>query len=181
MIAGRWVGGAAAAAAVAILAGCGSSGAGSSSASSTAQSTSTTPTQTSSGGGTSTTVTTSGARNLAVTDAVRADLLAAGAAHNSLPVSDYTGLRHGMTYYAYDAASNTYWAGAQLVPSATSTPAQVSAQDDGGYLLFTKPAGGTWSVYSVGMAGVGGSSCPIAVPPAVLSVWGWGAGRCNPN
>ena len=182
MRASRRLGLAITAGAVVVLAGCGSSGGGSSTSASTTTTSMTATTQTGTSTGTSsTTSTTAGAQNLVVTKALRATLVAAGAAHSSLPASDYTGLRHGVTYYAYDAATNSYWAGASLVPKSTSLPAQVSAQDDGGYLLFTKPAGGSWTVYSVGMAGIGGSPCPIAVPASVLSVWGWGAGRCNPG
>jgi hypothetical protein len=127
------------------------------------------------------TSTTGGAENLQVTDALRAQLLRAGAASNGIPASDYTGLVHGQTYYAYDPTTGTYWAGAHLVPSASSTRAQVSVQDDGAYLLFTKPAGGTWHAYSVGMTGIAGATCPVAVPSGVLTVWGWAPGTCRPT
>jgi hypothetical protein len=184
MSAPRWLGLVATAAAVVALAGCGSSGGGSTSGSTTQATASmnqSTQTGASTGASTGTSTSGTGAQNLTVTNALRAELVAAGAAHNSLPVSDYTGLRHGVTYYAFDPATSTYWAGASLVPSSASTPAQVSSQDDGGYLLFTRPAGGSWTVYSVGMAGIGGSPCPVKVPASVLAVWGWGAGRCNPG
>ncbi len=119
--------------------------------------------------------------NLVVTDEIRSELTAAGAALNSLPATSYTGLRPGETYYAYDAATQTYWASSGLVPSASSMPAQVSTQDDGAYLLFSRPAGGAWKAYAVGLAGTPeGSPCPIAVPAAVLQLWHWAAGRCRP-
>jgi hypothetical protein len=51
----------------------------------------------------------SGAENLVATPAVKAQLLAAGAELHKLPVSDYTGLTKGDTYYAYDAGTKTYW------------------------------------------------------------------------
>jgi hypothetical protein len=140
--------------------------------------TTTTPTPSTTTGGTSTTA---GAQNLVVTNALRTQLLQAGAASNGVPAADYTGLNHGRTFYAYDPATNTYWAGAQLIPSSTSIKAQVSVQDDGAYLLFDRPAGGTWTVHSVGMTGVGGSTCPVAVPSGVLSVWGWKAGTGRPG
>jgi uncharacterized lipoprotein NlpE involved in copper resistance len=119
------------------------------------------------------------AKNLAVTAAVRAQLLQAGAAFNSLPASDYTGLQPGTTYYAYDPTTNTYWAGAALAPSPSSTQAQVSSQDDGSYLLFTQSANGAWVAHDVGLAGVGGSQCPLAVPPAILALWNWAPGTCR--
>jgi hypothetical protein len=56
----------------------------------------------------------------------------------------------------------------------------VSVQDDGSYLVFERPASGSWSVHDVGEAGVGGSKCPIAVPATILTVWAWKAGACRP-
>jgi hypothetical protein len=117
--------------------------------------------------------------DLAVTDAVRAQLVAAGAALNGVPAAEFVGLAPGRTFYAYDAASGTYWAGAQLVPG-SSTQAQVSVQDDGAYVLFHRTSGGAWTAQDVGLAGVGGTPCPVAVPPAVLALWGWPAGTCRP-
>jgi hypothetical protein len=117
-----------------------------------------------------------------VTAAVRSQLVAAGAALNNLPASDYTGLRPGETYYAYDAATRTYWAGAALSPSPSSTPAQVAAQDDGAYLLFEQPQGGSWKASDVGLAGTPeGTACPVAVPAGILSLWGWNPGSCRPS
>ena len=129
----------------------------------------------------STTTTALATANLVVTGEIRSELTAAGAALNSLPASAYTGLRPGETYYAYDATTQTYWASAGLVPSASSMQAQVSTQDDGAYLLFSRPAGGTWKAHAVGLAGTPeGSPCPIAVPAAVLQLWHWAAGSCRP-
>ena len=114
------------------------------------------------------TTTTAGAQtsNVVVTDEIRTELIAAGAALNSLSPSDYTGLVPGETYYAYDASTKTYWAGAGLVPNPASTQAQVSAQDDGAYLLFERQAGGTWKAFAVGLAGTAKaaparSRCPL--------------------
>jgi hypothetical protein len=128
------------------------------------------------------TTTAPAAQNLTVTAAVSAALLQAGAALNSLQASDYTGLAPGATYYAYDATTDTYWAGAALVPSPSSMQAQVSVQDDGGYLLFSRPANGAWLARDVGLAGTEGSVCPVAVPPAILALWQWAPGTCRaPN
>jgi len=120
--------------------------------------------------------------DLVVTDEIRSELVAAGAALNSLPASAYTGLRPGETYYAYDTATQTYWAGAGLLPSSSSTQAQVSTQDDGAYLLFTRTATGAWKAYDVGLAGTAdGSPCSITVPSAILQLWNWSAGSCRPS
>jgi len=115
-----------------------------------------------------------------VTGAVRQSLLAAGAASHHLTPSDYTGLRAGETFYGYDPSTSTYWAAAALDPSPTSVQAQVSSQDDGSYLLFEMATGGSWTVYDDGLAGVGGTRCPVTVPPALVALWGWPAGACTP-
>jgi hypothetical protein len=119
------------------------------------------------------------AQNLVVTDALRAQLVQAVEATEGLPAGSYTGLAPGETYYAYDPSTDTYYAGAAVVPSSTSYQAQVSAQDDGGYHLFTRVgATGTWDDQDVGLADSPGATCPLTVPPAVLAVWGWPAGTC---
>jgi hypothetical protein len=116
------------------------------------------------------TTTTLVTQNIVVTDAVRAALVQAGATLKGLAVSDFTGLAPGMTYYAYDATTATYWAGARLVPSSSSLPAQVSSQDDGAYLLFSMPAGGVWTAVNDGLGGRPGSACPAPVPAAILAL-----------
>lgn len=126
------------------------------------------------------TTTTLVTQNLVVTAAVRAALLQAGAALKGLPASDFTGLAPGMTYYAYDATTATYWAGAGLLPSPSSLQAQVSSQDDGAYLLFSMPAGGVWTAVNDGLGGLPGSPCPAPVPAVILALWHWPAGTCNP-
>jgi hypothetical protein len=122
---------------------------------------------------TTTSTTSAGAQDLTATSGIKTALLAAGAASHQLPVTDYTGLTTGLTYYAYDPGDATYWAGAQLVPSSSSQPAQVGAQDDGAYDLFSMTAGGTWTAYNDGFGTVAGSTCSIVVPAAVRTVWGW--------
>ncbi len=125
--------------------------------------------------------TSAGARNLVVTAAVRTALLQAGARLHQLPASDYTGLTPGKTYYAYDAGTATYWAGAALVANSSSQTAHVSVQDDGSYLLFTRAAGQSWTGYDVGLAGIEGAKCPVTVPAAVLAEWSWKRGTCRPS
>ena len=122
---------------------------------------------------TTTTTAPSAVKNLVATPAIKAALLAAGAAAHHLPVSDYTGLSPGRTFYAYNPADALYWAGAQLVPSTSSQAAQIAAQDDGAYDLFTMRAGGHWTAYQDGFGTVPGSSCGAVVPLPVRTVWGW--------
>lgn len=123
-----------------------------------------------------------GVQDLPVTDAIRAQLVAAGAKEKGLAASDFVGLEKGFTYYAYDPATQTYWAGAALRPSPSSTPAQVSTQDDGSYTLFHRAGGGAWVAVDTGMAGTapGNGKCGSATPPAgVLTAWGWPPNTCH--
>jgi|SRR5450631_4682917 len=184
----RRVVGVAAIAGLAVIVGCGSdsstptstaSGSATTTGSSTMQTT--TQSSTSTMTGTSSTSTGPTAQNLHVTTALRAQLVQAAAATHNLPASAYTGLAPGRTFYAYDPTTATYWAGAALVPSSASVPAQVSVQDDGSYLLFRRSSGGSWQVESVGMTGIQGAKCPITVPASVLAMWGWAQGTCRPS
>jgi len=121
-----------------------------------------------------------GVENLVLTGAVRAQLVAAAAKLNGLPATAYVGLVHGESYYGFDPATSTYWAGGALDPSPSSQRAQVSVQDDGGYYVFEKPAGGSWTASAVGLAGTEGATCPVHVPPALVALWQWPAGACHP-
>ena len=132
-----------------------------------------------------TTTSGSGAQNLTVTNAIRAQLVAAGAALNNVPVSEYSGLAPGLTYYALDRATGTYWAAARLVPAPSSDPskptqAQIAAQDEGSYTLFTRAPGASWKAYPDGNTGPG-TPCPVTVPAGVVKVWGWPNGSCRPT
>jgi hypothetical protein len=122
-----------------------------------------------------------GAENLVLTDAIRAQLIEAAAKLNGLPASAYLGLVKGDSYYGFDPATNTYWAGAALDPSPSSERAQVSVQDDGGYYIFEEPAGGSWTASAEGMAGIGGSTCSVHIAPALVALWRWPAGACHPG
>jgi hypothetical protein len=121
-----------------------------------------------------------GAKNLPLTDAIRAQLTAAAAKLNSLPASAYVGLVKGESYYGFDPATNTYWAGGALDPSPSSQRAQVSVQDDGGYYIFKEPAGGSWTAASEGLAGIDGATCSVHPPAALVALWHWPAGACHP-
>jgi len=121
------------------------------------------------------------AENLALTDPVRAQLVAAAARLNGLAASAYLGLVKGESYYGFDPATNTYWAGGALDPSPSSQRAQVSVQDDGGYYVFEEPAGGSWTASSEGLAGIEGAKCSVHIPPALVALWHWPAGACHPT
>lgn len=126
-----------------------------------------------------------GVQDLAVTDAIRAQLVAAGAKAKGLTATDFTGLVKGFTYYAYDPATHTYWAGAALKPSPSSMPAQVSTQDDGSYTLFHRSATGSWIAMDSALAGPNGPAdskpCSVTPPAGVLTIWGWPANSCHPT
>jgi hypothetical protein len=118
--------------------------------------------------------------NLSVTPAVRHQLVRAGAATHQLPAKDFTGLVPGSTYYGYDPATATYWAGAGLVPSSSSQDAQISVQDDGSYLIFKRGSSGGWTGYNVGLAGIAGATCPVQPPKKITALWHWDKGDCRP-
>ena len=122
--------------------------------------------------------------NVPITNQIRGQLVDAGAALNNIPASEYSGLTAGLTYYAFDKLTNTYWAGAQLVPIPSNDPsnptqAQVGSQDDGSYYVFIQSQGGTWTAHAVGSSSPN-NPCSITVPAEVLAVWGWSAGSCKP-
>ncbi len=121
-----------------------------------------------------------GAQNLVATPAIKAQLLAAGAALHRLKPSDYTGLGKGETYYAYDADTKTYWAGTQLVPSPSSQHAQIANQDDGAYNVFRRTGAGPWKGWETGVA-LQAADCPVKVPAVVIAVWNWTPGACHPH
>ncbi len=181
----RWVLGALSVSASLGLAACGSS-TGGTGGTPTSGSTATTTTHPSSSS-TSVAIPSSGsaAVNVPITDEVRAQLVAAGAAVNGIPVGEYSGLAPGLTYLALDQATGTYWAGARLVPAPTSDPsapsrAQVASQDDGSYYVFSQPRGGIWTAHATGASGPD-TPCSITVPSTVLAIWGWPAGGCRPS
>jgi hypothetical protein len=119
--------------------------------------------------------------NLKVNDAIRAELLQAGAQIHGVPASEYVGLVPGMTYYAYDPDTMTYWAGAHLMPSPTSERAQVSVQDAGSYTLYKKIKGGLWTAFNDGVGGEEGHGCPQDLPASILTMWQWNPQWCGPQ
>lgn len=119
--------------------------------------------------------------NLRVNDAIRAELLQAGAQIHGVPASEYVGLVPGMTYYAYDPDTMTYWAGAHLMPSPTSERAQVSVQDAGSYTLYKQIKGGLWTAFNDGVGGEEGHGCPQDLPASILAMWQWNPQWCGPQ
>ena len=117
--------------------------------------------------------------NLKVDDALRAELVQTTAQLHGVPASEYVGLERGLTYYAYDPDALTYWAGGHLVPTATSTRAQVSIQDAGSYTLFKMIKGGAWTAFNDGDVGEG-RGCPQALPAPILAMWQWDPQTCRP-
>lgn len=101
---------------------------------------------------------------------MRSQLTAAYVALRQISASDVSGTYPDSVYYAYDAATNTYWAMAQFVPSKTA-PANVAVnfQDGGSSGLFTKIGSGPWQVR--------GGGIPFFCiegqffPKAVLAAW----------
>jgi hypothetical protein len=128
-----------------------------------------------------TTTTTVPIMNLSITPAVIKSLLDSAAAYHQLPPTDYTGLDPGMTYYAFDPTTSSYYAAAGLIPSQNSLQAEIGAQDDGGYNLFIKTASASnWTVFNDGLGASQDAICPLAIPASVLAVWNWKPKSCFP-
>jgi outer membrane murein-binding lipoprotein Lpp len=130
--------------------------------------------------GATSTLSTGVTKNLVVTPAARKSIFDAGAKYHQLPTKDYVGLTPGMTYYAFDPTTDLYYAAAGMDPSPHSLKAQIGAQDDGGYNLFTMKPGKRWRVYDDGLGGSTEARCPIKIPASVLAVWDWKANSCFP-
>jgi hypothetical protein len=127
------------------------------------------------------TTTTGVTQDLPVTPSVRKSIFDAAAAYHQLPPSDYLGLNAGATYYAFDPATDRYYAAAGLDPSRNSIKAEVGTQDDGAYNLFSRAAStNKWTVYDDGLGGSQEATCPLVIPAAVLKVWNWRANSCFP-
>ncbi len=112
--------------------------------------------------------------NLLVTSALRTQLIALAGASDNLPVDDVV-MEPGLTYYAYDPTTSTYWAGAAFEPT-SNAPNQAAFQDAGAYFLFRRTATTSWKALTAGLAG---SPCPD-IPAAVVAIWNWTAGTCSP-
>jgi len=121
--------------------------------------------------------------NLTVTDDVRDQLVKAGAVVTGRPASEYSGLRPGKTYYAYQPGSveATYWAAAALDGPKTEL-AGIRLQDQNSYILFHKdgdPAA-TWVPIAAGFGAIPAGEEPCPIPESIRDLWQWPAGKCYP-
>jgi hypothetical protein len=84
--------------------------------------------------------------------------------------SDVAGTRLGSVYYAYDPATDTYWAEADFLPSGTASPKVLVGFQDGASIgLFVRAGRSGWQV-QLGGEPVVCAEVPF-FPPAVLTVW----------
>ena len=109
-------------------------------------------------------------RKLPVSRDVRNELTAAYVNLREISLSDVAGTIPGSVYYAYDPATDTYWAEANFLPSRTaSLKVLVGFQDGGSVGFYVRAARSGWQVQ------LGGA--PITCtevrffPPAVLRAW----------
>jgi hypothetical protein len=87
-------------------------------------------------------------RNLVVSRDVRNELTAAYVGYRAIAPSDVAGTRPGSVYYAYDPATDTYWALANFLPSSTASSRVLAGFQDGASIgLFTRAGTGSWRVH----------------------------------
>lgn len=111
-----------------------------------------------------------GVRNLPVSRDVRAELSTAYVNLRGISLSEIAGTRPGSVYYAYDPATDTYWAEANFVPSRTASgKVLVGFQDGASIGLFVRSARSGWQV-QLGGAPLVCAEVPF-FPPAVLRAW----------
>ncbi len=113
---------------------------------------------------------TGGVRKLPVSQDLRNELTAAFVNSKGIPLSDVAGTIPGSVYYAYDPATDTYWAEATFQGSRTaSLKVLVGFQDGGSTGLFDRAARSGWQV-DEGGAPIVCAEVPF-FPPAVLMAW----------
>ena len=94
---------------------------------------------------------TGGIRNLVISSAVRSELTAAYVAYRRISSSDVAGTRPGSVHYAYDPATDTYWALANFAPSGTAAlRVKVGFQDGPSWGFFTRAGSGPWKAQTGG-------------------------------
>jgi hypothetical protein len=111
-----------------------------------------------------------GVRDLAVSGQLRNDLTVAYVDYRGISPADIAGTRPGSVYYAFDPATDTYWAQADFAPSSTASAKVLVGFQDGASLgLFTRIGNGSWQAQLGGAPAV----CAEArfFPPAVLMAW----------
>jgi hypothetical protein len=111
------------------------------------------------------------AHKLAVTAALKHELVSAFAPAHGVPVAEVGGTFPGSVLYAFDAATHTYWAEASFEPArGDSAKVADTFQDAGSNGVFSRTAGGAWKFH--------GGGAPIScvevrvVPKPVLTAWG---------
>jgi hypothetical protein len=118
-----------------------------------------------------------GVQNLVIPSAEESELTAAYLAfRGGIPLSDVAGEgpMPGSVYYAYDPATDTYWALAVFEPSSTaSLDVQVGFQDGDNIAMFQKDGASAWQAESAGEP----AYCAEAkyFPQAVLTAWSMSA------
>jgi hypothetical protein len=109
-------------------------------------------------------------RKLPVSRDVRNELTAAYVNLREISLSDVAGTIPGSVYYAYDPATDTYWAEATFLPSHTASQRVLVGFQDGGSIgLFARAARSSWQV-QLGGEPVVCAEVPF-FPPAVLMAW----------
>jgi hypothetical protein len=110
-------------------------------------------------------------KNLVASAADKAALIAAFVADKKIPASDIVGTTQGSVYLADIPSTGTSWALATFAPSATASQSTLVGLQDGGSMgIFTKPAGGSWTMVGLGSF----PFCPsqTQIPVAVQQLWG---------
>jgi hypothetical protein len=111
-----------------------------------------------------------GVRDLPANRDVRNELTTAYVNLRGISLADVAGTIPGSVYYAYDPATDTYWAEAAFLPSRTaSLKVLVGFQDGGSIGLFVRAARSGWQV-QLGGEPVVCAEVPF-FPPAVVTAW----------
>jgi len=111
-------------------------------------------------------------QNLVVSAAVRSELTAAYVAYKGIQLSDVAGASPmpASVYYAYDPATESYWAMASFEPSSTAPlSVQVAFQDGARSGMFRKVGTRPWQVQITLNPVLCGEL--KFFPPAVLAAW----------
>ncbi len=115
---------------------------------------------------------TGGIQNLVISSALRSELTAIFVASIGIQISDLPGDGPipGDTYYAYDPATDIYWAWATFPVNGAAPPSVIAAfREHGQSGMFRKAGAGSWQVTT--------DSAPTFCaelrffPPAVLTAW----------
>lgn len=90
-----------------------------------------------------------GVQNLVISSAEKSELTAAYVAWRGISLADIAGAGpvSGSVYYAYEPATEIYWALADFEPSSTaSLDVQVGFQDGGGTAMYQRAGAGPWQI-----------------------------------